>query len=198
MCVSRVQLLSCHMTSPGVSRLSAASLSHDQLLLRDAELLTHLVIRLATAQPHVCQVIPTQRMETGESTHVLHYAMDIAGGRLLLHKHKYIHAADFRYHTAVAGAGTVPVPNPTVVVVPVPAMKASPSPSPLDKLLVKKPLNTFTPAATEEATPAPSVPTLKELLLKVSMNPLGPQSSPHSAEHMFQRVQCAKRFAPQN
>ena len=38
----------------------------------------------------------------------------------------------------------------------------------LDGLLMKKTLNTFTPVATQEATPAPSLPTLKELLLKVS------------------------------
>ena len=61
------------------------------------------------------------------------------------------------------------VPVPTAVAVPVPVVEASPPTQPkLIDLLTKKTLNTFTPVATEEATPEPSVPTLKELLLKVS------------------------------
>lgn len=60
------------------------------------------------------------------------------------------------------------VPVPTAVAVPVPVVEASPpTQAKLVDLLTKKTLNTFTPVATEEATPAPSVPTLKELLLKV-------------------------------
>ena len=71
----------------------------------------------------------------------------------------------------VAGARHVPppaVPSP-VAVAEVPIMVASPpaDEKPIDELLKKKELNTFTPAATEEATPEPSLPTLKELLLKV-------------------------------
>ena len=58
---------------------------------------------------------------------------------------------------------------PTAVAVPVPVVEASPPTQPkLIDLLTKKTLNTFTPVPTEEATPEPSVPTLKELLLKVS------------------------------
>lgn len=63
----------------------------------------------------------------------------------------------------------VSVPVPTAVVVAAPVVEASPPTQSklIDALLTKKTLNTFTPGATEEATPAPSVPTLKELLLKV-------------------------------
>ena len=55
-----------------------------------------------------------------------------------------------------------------VQVVPVPALG-----HPLDGLLKKKALepNTFTPVATMKATPKPSLPTLKELLVKVMTNP---------------------------
>ena len=44
---------------------------------------------------------------------------------------------------------------------------------PLAGLLKKKELvwNTFTPAATQKATPKPSVPTFKELVLKVMTHP---------------------------
>lgn len=60
------------------------------------------------------------------------------------------------------------VPVPTAVAVPVTVAEASPPTQlKLIDLLTKKSLNTFTPVATEEATPEPSVPTLKELLLKV-------------------------------
>ena len=61
-------------------------------------------------------------------------------------------------------------PTPTAVAVPVvPVVEASPPTQSklIDELLMKKTLNTFTPVATQEATPEPSVPTLKELLLKV-------------------------------
>ncbi|KAL0021766.1 hypothetical protein WJX79_006520 [Trebouxia sp. C0005] len=74
---------------------------------------------------------------------------------------------------AVSGARAVPmvspavVPVPTAVAVPVTVAEASPPTQlKLIDLLTKKSLNTFTPVATEEATPEPSVPTLKELLLK--------------------------------
>ncbi len=73
-----------------------------------------------------------------------------------------------------AGARAVPMVTPavvpvlTAVAVPVPVVEASPPTQPkLIDLLTKKTLNTFTPVATEEATPEPSVPTLKQLLLKV-------------------------------
>ena len=63
------------------------------------------------------------------------------------------------------------VPTPTAVAVPVvvPVVEASPPMQDklIDQLVQKKTLNTFTPVATEEATPAPSVPALKQLLLKV-------------------------------
>ena len=76
--------------------------------------------------------------------------------------------------TFAAGARAVPmispavVPTPTALVIPVPVVEASPPTQvKLIDLLTKKSLNTFTPVATEEANPEPSVPTLKELLLKV-------------------------------
>lgn len=63
----------------------------------------------------------------------------------------------------------MPMATPAAVpVVPVPVLA-----QPLGGLLKKKALepNTFTPVATTEATPMPSVPTLKELLLKVMTDP---------------------------
>lgn len=69
----------------------------------------------------------------------------------------------------LAGARYVPMATPAAVpVVPVPVLA-----QPLGGLLKKKALepNTFTPVATTEATPKPSVPTLKELLLKVMTDP---------------------------
>ena len=76
--------------------------------------------------------------------------------------------------TAAAGARAVPmispavVATPTAVAIPVPVVEASPPTQvKLIDLLTKKTLNTFTPVATKEATPEPSVPTLKELLLRV-------------------------------
>ncbi|DBA75484.1 hypothetical protein WJX77_010625 [Trebouxia sp. C0004] len=66
---------------------------------------------------------------------------------------------------AVSGARAVPMVTPAVV--PVPVVEASPPTQPkLVDLLTKKTLNTFTPVATEEVAPKPSVPTLNELLLK--------------------------------
>ncbi|KAL0045360.1 hypothetical protein WJX82_004924 [Trebouxia sp. C0006] len=57
--------------------------------------------------------------------------------------------------------------TPTAVAIPVPVVEASPPTQvKLIDLLTKKTLNTFTPVATKEATPEPSVPTLKELLLR--------------------------------
>ena len=71
----------------------------------------------------------------------------------------------------ITGARDVPplaVPTPVAVpVVPVAVATAPAAEKPIDELLKKKELNTFTPVATEEATPEPSLPTLKELLLKV-------------------------------
>lgn len=51
--------------------------------------------------------------------------------------------------------------------------KAPVAEKPLNGLLKKKELvwNTFTPAATQKATPRPSVPALKNLLLKVVTHP---------------------------
>ena len=69
-----------------------------------------------------------------------------------------------------AGARHVPMATPaTVPAAPAVVTKAPTAEEPLDGLLKKKELvwNTFTPAATQKATPAPSVPALKELLLKV-------------------------------
>lgn len=73
-----------------------------------------------------------------------------------------------------AGARDVPMATPaTVPAAPAVATKAPTATKPLDGLLKKKELvwNTFTPAATQKATPAPSVPTLKQLLVKVMIHP---------------------------
>lgn len=66
-----------------------------------------------------------------------------------------------------AGAREVPMPTPAPV--PVVVGTAPVLGHPLDGLLKKKALepNTFTPVATTQATPKPSMPTMKELLLKV-------------------------------
>lgn len=65
-------------------------------------------------------------------------------------------------------ATTVAVPAAPAVVT-----KAPVADKPLDGLLKKKELvwNTFTPAPTQKATPKPSVPSLKNLLLKVMTHP---------------------------
>ena len=60
-----------------------------------------------------------------------------------------------------------------VPLAPVVVTKAPVAEKPLDGLLKKKELvwNTFTPAATQKATPKPSMPAVKKLLLKVTTHP---------------------------
>ena len=73
-----------------------------------------------------------------------------------------------------SGARDVPMATPvTVPVAPAVVTVTPTAEKPLVGLMKKKELvwNTFTPAATQQATPAPSVPALKELLLKVMPHP---------------------------